>query len=152
VHVCAFYFSILSLLKTEANTSSGRGLPSTSIVTSRGCPYNCTFCNKIVFSSAIRYRSPELVVEEIGLLHEGYGVRNLKIVEEKKIKYQFKFKDFAEAMDFINKVAEILEKENHHPDMCIYYNKVNITLWTHFISGLHENDFILAAKIEKINH
>ena len=73
-----------------------------------------------------------------------------EVVEEKKIKYQFKFKDFREAMDFINKVAEIVEKENHHPDMCIYYNKVNITLWTHFISGLHENDFILAAKLENL--
>src|SRR3989338_3604813 len=73
-----------------------------------------------------------------------------EVVEEKKIKHKFKFKGFSEAMDFINKVAKITEKENHHPNICIYYNKVNITLWTHFISGLHENDFILAAKIEKL--
>ncbi len=73
-----------------------------------------------------------------------------EVIEEKKIKHQFKFKDFKQAMDFVNKVAEIAENEGHHPDLCIYYNKVNITLWTHFISGLHENDFILAAKIEKL--
>lgn len=72
------------------------------------------------------------------------------MIEEKKIKYQFKFKDFEEAMDFVNRVAAIAQKEGHHPDICVYYNKVNITLWTHFISGLHENDFILAAKIEKL--
>ncbi len=74
-----------------------------------------------------------------------------EVIEEKKIKHRFKFKDFKEAMKFVNNVAKIAEKEGHHPDICIYYSKVNITLWTHFISGLHENDFILAAKIEKLN-
>lgn len=73
-----------------------------------------------------------------------------EVIEEKKIKHQFKFKDFNQAMDFVNKIAEIANQENHHPDICIYYNKVNVTLWTHFISGLHENDFILAAKIERL--
>lgn len=73
-----------------------------------------------------------------------------EVIEGKKIKHQFKFKDFREAMEFVNKVAAIAEEEGHHPDICIYYSKVNITLWTHFISGLHENDFILAAKIEKL--
>jgi len=71
-----------------------------------------------------------------------------EVVEEKKIKRQFKFKDFTEAMQFVNQVANIAEKEQHHPDIAIVWNKVTITLTTHSIGGLSENDFILASKIE----
>ncbi|MBI4918558.1 4a-hydroxytetrahydrobiopterin dehydratase, partial [archaeon] len=60
------------------------------------------------------------------------------------------FEDFKQAISFVNKVAEISEQENHHPDIQINYNLVRITLWTHAISGLSENDFILAAKIDGI--
>ena len=63
---------------------------------------------------------------------------------------QFKFKNFVEAMEFVNKVAEIAEQEQHHPDINISYNKVIIETWTHAINGLSENDFILPAKIDKI--
>jgi 4a-hydroxytetrahydrobiopterin dehydratase len=67
--------------------------------------------------------------------------------EGKKISKEFKFKDFIGAINFVNQVAEIAELENHHPDICIYYNRVCLELWTHAIGGLSENDFILAAKI-----
>ena len=63
---------------------------------------------------------------------------------------QFKFKDFKEAMAFVNKVAGIAEQENHHPDITISYSQVSIGLWTHAINGLSENDFILPAKIDQI--
>ena len=63
---------------------------------------------------------------------------------------KFKFKDFLEAMKFINKIAQIAESEGHHPDFCVHYNKVDVELWTHAINGLSENDFIVAAKIDKI--
>jgi len=62
---------------------------------------------------------------------------------------KFKFKNFAEAMKFINKIAEIAESEGHHPDFCVHYNKVEVELWTHAINGLSENDFIMAAKIDE---
>ena len=62
---------------------------------------------------------------------------------------KFKFKNFAEAMKFVNLVAETAEREQHHPDFFVYYNKVEIELWTHAIKGLSENDFIVAAKIDK---
>ena len=62
----------------------------------------------------------------------------------------FKFKNFVEAMKFINSVAEIAEQEGHHPDFSVHYSKVEIELWTHAINGLSENDFIIAAKINKI--
>ena len=64
---------------------------------------------------------------------------------------KFKFNDFIEAMKFINSIAEIAEQENHHPDFCVHYSKVEIEIWTHAINGLSENDFILAAKIDKIS-
>ena len=63
---------------------------------------------------------------------------------------KFKFKNFLEAMKFINSIAEVAEKEGHHPDFCVHYNKVEIELWTHAINGLSENDFIVAAKIDKL--
>ena len=74
-----------------------------------------------------------------------------EVEEGKKIKRKFKFKDFKEAMEFLNKVADIAERENPHQDMKVFgWNKVEIELSTHAICGLSENDFILAAKIEQL--
>lgn len=73
-----------------------------------------------------------------------------EVVDDMKIKHMFTFKDFKEAMRFVNGVADIANVENHHPDIFISYSKVKIILWTHFIKGLHENDFIMARKIEKL--
>ncbi len=66
------------------------------------------------------------------------------------IEKKFKFKDFAEAMKFVNKVAAIAEEEGHHPDIKISWNKVTLQLTTHAIKGLSENDFIMAAKIDTL--
>ena len=71
----------------------------------------------------------------------GWKIKDNKIIKE------VKFKNFRENMIFVNKVAEIAEQEQHHPDLQISYNKLKITLTTHAIKGLSENDFILAAKI-----
>ncbi len=62
----------------------------------------------------------------------------------------FRFKDFAETMQFVNKVADIAEAEGHHPDMTVSYGSATIELMTHAIGGLSENDFIVAAKIDKL--
>ena len=70
--------------------------------------------------------------------------------KQRKIRREFKFKDFKEAMIFVGKVADIAESEGHHPDIYISYNKVRIELWTHSIDGLSENDFILASKIDNL--
>ncbi len=68
-----------------------------------------------------------------------------------KIAREFKFKDFDEAMRFINKVAEIAKEEDHHPDMLLYsWNRVKLTVYTHAIGGLSENDFIIAAKVNNL--
>ena len=63
---------------------------------------------------------------------------------------RFEFRDFKAAMEFVNRVADLAEEEGHHPDFAIHWNKVELTLWTHKIGGLHENDFILAAKIDRL--
>ena len=62
----------------------------------------------------------------------------------------FRFKDFVETMQFVNKVAAIAEEEGHHPDMTVSYGAVTVELMTHAIGGLSENDFIVAAKIDKL--
>jgi len=62
----------------------------------------------------------------------------------------FKFKDFVTAMSFLGRVAEVAEREGHHPDFCVHYNRVDFTLSTHDVGGLSENDFILAAKIDAL--
>lgn len=76
--------------------------------------------------------------------------RDWSITKYKSISKVYKFKDFHKAMQFVNKVAELSEEQGHHPDIGIRYNKVTITLTTHAIKGLSENDFILAAKIDTI--
>jgi 4a-hydroxytetrahydrobiopterin dehydratase len=67
-----------------------------------------------------------------------------------RLQRRFEFRDFVAAMKFVNRVADIAEAEGHHPDIAIHWNKVDLTLWTHKIGGLHENDFILAAKINRL--
>jgi 4a-hydroxytetrahydrobiopterin dehydratase len=64
---------------------------------------------------------------------------------------EFRFEDFVEAMDFINRVAEKAEELEHHPDMCISYNSVVCMLTTHEKGGLTEADFKMANRIEEVN-
>lgn len=62
----------------------------------------------------------------------------------------FRFKDFAEALAFTNKVGAVAEEQGHHPDIQLGWGKVAVSLSTHSIGGLSENDFIVAAKIDLI--
>lgn len=68
----------------------------------------------------------------------------------KKLERTFKFKNFAQALEFTNMVGELAEREDHHPAILTEWGKVTVTLWTHSAGGLHRNDFILAAKIEQV--
>jgi len=67
-----------------------------------------------------------------------------------KISKTFQFKNFLEAMKFVNQMAQLAESEGHHPDFSVHYSKVDVVVWTHAIGGLSENDFILAAKIDSL--
>ena len=63
---------------------------------------------------------------------------------------RFKFKTFRQALTFTNRVGEIAEAEQHHPELITEWGKVTVSWWTHKIGGLHRNDFIMAAKTEQL--
>jgi 4a-hydroxytetrahydrobiopterin dehydratase len=67
-----------------------------------------------------------------------------------RIERRFSFGDFATAMAFVQKVGDLAEQEGHHPDICVGWGYANIILYTHKIDGLHENDFIMAAKVNAL--
>lgn len=81
---------------------------------------------------------------------ESYGEEEDRFGANKKLVRKLKFDDFKDSMNFVNKLAELAESEGHHPDIKISYNKVNLSITTHAIGGLSENDFILAAKTDKL--
>jgi 4a-hydroxytetrahydrobiopterin dehydratase len=62
----------------------------------------------------------------------------------------FRFSNFAEALNFTNRVGAIAEEEGHHPAILTEWGRVTVTLWTHKIRGLHRNDFIMAAKVDSL--
>ena len=72
-------------------------------------------------------------------------------LEKKHIERTFEFDDFADAIDFLNAVAEVAEEEEHHPDIDIRYNKVRLALSTHSKGGLTELDFALAERIDTLS-
>ena len=72
------------------------------------------------------------------------------VIEEHHITKTFKFRDFREALKFVNRVGELAEEQGHHADIFLAWGKVEITTWTHKINGLTESDFILAAKIDQL--
>lgn len=68
----------------------------------------------------------------------------------RKITRRFQFDDFVAAMAFVNRMADLAEAEGHHPDFTVRYSVVDVLLYTHAVSGLTENDFILAAKLDAL--
>jgi 4a-hydroxytetrahydrobiopterin dehydratase len=91
---------------------------------------------------------PPMKPEAVAKLAE--SVPLWKVIDNKKLSREFTFKNFKEAMTFINQVADIAESEGHHPDIYVFYNLVRLELSTHAIGGLSENDFILAAKTDAL--
>lgn len=73
-----------------------------------------------------------------------------RVVDEHHLEKSFKFPDFREALQFTNRVGELAEQQNHHPDIHLSWGKVVLTVWTHKVGGLTENDFIVAAKVDAI--
>ena len=91
---------------------------------------------------------PPLAGKELEALAK--QVPQWKVVNGHHIIRTFTFPDFRQALAFVNKVGEISEQQGHHPDILLSWGKAEITTWTHKIDGLTESDFILAAKIEKL--
>jgi 4a-hydroxytetrahydrobiopterin dehydratase len=71
-------------------------------------------------------------------------------VNEHHLTRAYKFPDFKQALDFVNRVGVLAEEQGHHPDILLTWGRVEITLWTHTIDGLSESDFIMAAKIDQL--
>lgn len=100
---------------------------------------------------ACRGDAPPLGEEEIAAL--SVQVPEWKVVERegiKRLERTFRFKDFAEALAFTNKVGALADAEDHHPAIVTEWGRVTITWWTHKIRGLHLNDFIMAAKTDRL--
>jgi 4a-hydroxytetrahydrobiopterin dehydratase len=94
---------------------------------------------------------PPIKGRELALLHERLPqFKTWKVVNEHHITREFTFPDFKQALAFVNKVGELAEQQGHHPDILLSWGKVEITLWTHKIDGLSESDFIMAAKIDRL--
>jgi 4a-hydroxytetrahydrobiopterin dehydratase len=91
---------------------------------------------------------PHLMADEIEKLRK--EVPEWEIANWHELKRKFNFKNFAEALAFVNKVGALAESEGHHPDIKFCWGYVEITLFTHAVDGLSENDFILAAKIDAL--
>jgi len=88
---------------------------------------------------------------EVAELH--LQVPEWRIVEREKVKRlerAFRFKNFAEALQFTNRVGRLAEEEDHHPALLTEWGQVTVTWWTHAVGGLHRNDFIMAAKTDEL--
>ena len=102
----------------------------------------CEACNK---------NAHRLTVEEIAALKPEIPQWDLIEVEgESRLERIYSFPDFKTALEFTNQVGEIADIQGHHPALLTEYGKVTVTWWTHAISGLHKNDFIMAAKTDDI--
>jgi len=73
-----------------------------------------------------------------------------RIVGRGRLEARYRFKDFRAALAFANRVGAVAESQQHHPDVLLSYGRVELTLSTHDVGGLSLNDFILAARIDKI--
>lgn len=73
-----------------------------------------------------------------------------RAIEDHHLEKEYRFKDFRQALEFTNRVGELAEQVGHHPDIHLAWGKVRLTVWTHKIDGLHEADFIFAAKADAL--
>ncbi len=100
---------------------------------------------------ACRGGEPTLTDEQIIVFQPQVPDWQVKEVDgEKRLERVFKLKNFVEALKFTDKIGTIAEEENHHPLIITEWGRVTVQWWTHKIGGLHQNDFIMAAKTDKL--
>ncbi len=92
---------------------------------------------------------PPLQGEELNRLQEQLG-GNWKVVDGHHLEKEFTLPTFRANINFVNRVADLAEQQDHHPGIHIDYRRTKIEIWTHKINGLTQSDFVLAAKIDKI--
>lgn len=71
-----------------------------------------------------------------------------RVEDEHHLIRTFRFPDFVQALEFVNRVGEVAEEQGHHPNISFTWGRVEVCIWTHAIDGLTEADFVLAAKID----
>ncbi len=92
--------------------------------------------------------TPPLTAEQIApLLAQLDG---WQVEQDKKLIKSFRFKNFVQAVEFVNALTPVAETEGHHPDLYVRWGEVRVYLWTHKIDGLTESDFVMAAKIDRV--
>jgi 4a-hydroxytetrahydrobiopterin dehydratase len=100
--------------------------------------------------TACRGDEPPLTDEEIAeLMPQVAGWNLVERDRIKRLERSFKFRNFVEALAFTNEVGQIAEEEGHHPLIELTWGRATVTWWTHKIRGLHQNDFIMAAKTDE---
>jgi 4a-hydroxytetrahydrobiopterin dehydratase len=100
---------------------------------------------------ACRKDAPRVTDDEIAELQPQIPDWELLEVDDvKRLRRVFSFDDFAQAMGFTQKVGEIAEEEGHHPSLLTEWGRTTVTWWTHKIKGLHRNDFVMAAKTDRL--
>jgi 4a-hydroxytetrahydrobiopterin dehydratase len=72
-----------------------------------------------------------------------------KVVDGRRLNKTFIFPDFQKGLDFVNRAGAVAEAEGHHPDLCLAWGRVDVVIYTHKINGLTENDFVMAAKLDR---
>lgn len=85
--------------------------------------------------------------EVVELLRHLHG---WEVVDDRKLRKPYKFPNFATALEFVNGVGALAEREGHHPDIQLSWGRVVIEIWTHSIGGLSRSDFVLAAKLDEL--
>jgi 4a-hydroxytetrahydrobiopterin dehydratase len=94
---------------------------------------------------------PSLNGKELDVLQKKLA-NDWEVINEHHLEKEYLFGNFRKALDFTNKVGEMAEIQNHHPDIHLAWGKVKLTIWTHKIDGLTESDFIFAAKADHELH
>jgi 4a-hydroxytetrahydrobiopterin dehydratase len=101
--------------------------------------------------TACRKDSPRVTEAEVAELKPQIPDWELNEVDGiLRLERTFRFRNFAEALAFTNRVGEMAEAEGHHPALLTEWGKVRVSWWTHKIRGLHRNDFIMAAKTDEL--
>jgi 4a-hydroxytetrahydrobiopterin dehydratase len=77
-------------------------------------------------------------------------VEGWTVESNKKLEKPYRFKNFIQAVEFVNALTQVAEQEGHHPDLYVRWGEVRVYLWTHKIDGLTESDFFMAAKIDRV--
>jgi 4a-hydroxytetrahydrobiopterin dehydratase len=92
--------------------------------------------------------TPRLSADEIRALR--IHLPDWRVVDDRRLTRTFRFPDFGGPMAFANRIAAVAEEEGHHPDLHVHWGRLEVEITTHAIRGLSENDFVLAAKIDRL--